>query len=141
MRSSMRTIKHKFVEFIPEHKNMENGVIYVSLDYDTVVHNCLCGCGQQVVTPLSPTDWKLTYNGESVSLYPSIGNWEFDCKSHYWIKEDKMIEAEMWSEQRVRSKREADQKEKARYFEKEVDGNEETLLRKLKAFLIRIVKG
>ncbi|WP_245801874.1 DUF6527 family protein [Chitinophaga sancti] len=32
--------------------------------------------------------FKLTYDGETVSLHPSIGNWQFNCKSHYWINKD-----------------------------------------------------
>jgi len=40
--------------------------------------------------PLGPTDWKLTFDGESVSLYPSVGNWNFPCQSHYWIQENKV---------------------------------------------------
>ncbi len=136
----MKTIDHKFVEFIPERQDMEDGIIYISLDYDTAVHSCLCGCGQQVVTPLSPTDWKLTYNGESVSLNPSIGNWEFDCKSHYWIRKGKIIWDELWSEQRVRSGKEADQKIKAHYYEQKDDETKETLFHKLKAFLNRLFR-
>ncbi|WP_353963011.1 DUF6527 family protein [Streptomyces sp. NBC_00365] len=36
-----------------------------------------CGCGRKVVTPLAPQEWKLTLDGVSVSLHPSIGNWSF----------------------------------------------------------------
>ncbi len=135
----MKIIDHKFVEFIPEQKEMEDGVIYISFEYDTAIHNCMCGCGEQVVTPLSPTDWKLTYNGEAVSLFPSIGNWEFDCKSHYWVREGKVIWAEMWSEQRVRSGREADQVAKSHHYEQKNDKNKETLFHKLKALLVRLM--
>jgi hypothetical protein len=37
-------------------------------------------------SPLSPTDWKLTFDGVSVSLHPSDGNWSFPCRSHYRIE-------------------------------------------------------
>jgi hypothetical protein len=47
------------------------------------------------VTPFSPKDWKLIFYGESVSLYPSIGNWNFPCKSHYWITKNS-IEPARW---------------------------------------------
>lgn len=80
----MRTLQHKFVEFIPE--VIEENVLYISVHYCTAIHKCVCGCGNEVVTPLSPTDWELTFNGKAVSLYPSIGNWNFDCQSHYFIK-------------------------------------------------------
>jgi hypothetical protein len=76
-------LTHKFVKSVPE--QMEDGVIYVSVDYATAIHKCCCGCGNEVVTPLSPTDWELTFDGKSISLYPSIGNWNFKCQSHYWI--------------------------------------------------------
>lgn len=71
---------HEFVEHIPD--DLKDGVIYVSMTFRTVAHKCCCGCGNEVITPLSPTDWKLTFNNESISLYPSIGNWNFDFKSH-----------------------------------------------------------
>ncbi|XWN36865.1 MAG: DUF6527 family protein [Balneola sp.] len=112
----MKIIDHKFVEFIPDQKEMQDGVIYISLEYDTAVHNCACGCGEQVVTPFSPTDWKLTYNGESVSLYPSIGNWEFNCRSHYWIKKGKILWAEDWSDKQIEANRYLDKKTKEKSF-------------------------
>ena len=79
----MKTMQHKFVEFIPD--VIEEGVLYISIEYCTAIHKCVCGCGNEVVTPLSPTDWELTFNGKTVSLDPSIGNWSFKCQSHYWI--------------------------------------------------------
>ena len=57
---------HKFVEPIPE--RLEEGVLYISIHYATGMHLCACGCGHQVVTPLSPTDWEMTFDGETVSL-------------------------------------------------------------------------
>jgi hypothetical protein len=80
----MKTVQHQFVEFIPE--AIDEGILYVSIPYATAVHKCVCGCGNEVVTPLSPKDWQLTFNGKAVSLSPSIGNWNFACRSHYWIK-------------------------------------------------------
>lgn len=82
-------IKHEFVEFIP--KERKEGVIYVSIPYATAVHNCLCGCGLKVVTPISPVGWQLTYDGETISLRPSIGNWSFPCRSHYVIRRDTVL--------------------------------------------------
>jgi hypothetical protein len=81
-------LQHRFVEFMPE--TLEEGVLYVSMEYCTAIHNCVCGCGNKVVTPISPTDWQLQFNGKSVSLKPSIGNWSFDCQSHYWITNNKV---------------------------------------------------
>jgi hypothetical protein len=81
-------ISHEFVEFVPE--KLVEGVLYISISYATAQHLCLCGCGHTVVTPLSPTDWRLTFNGETVSLWPSIGNWSFACQSHYWIEHNRV---------------------------------------------------
>ena|SRR5436190_220592 len=87
----MKTFTHKFVEFMPE--RLEPDVLYVSLRFSLVSHLCACGCGQEVVTPLSPKDWQLIFNGETVSLYPSIGNWAFKCRSHYWIEQNRAVRA------------------------------------------------
>ncbi len=55
----------EFVKSIPN--ELEDGTLYVSMEYATVAHKCCCGCGKEVVTPLSSTDWMLTYDGESIS--------------------------------------------------------------------------
>ena len=86
------------------------------MDYATVAHKCCCGCGREVVTPLSPTDWKLTYDGESISLNPSIGNWSFECKSHYWIENSTIKWAEQWSEERIALGRVHDRSAKKRNY-------------------------
>lgn len=84
----MKTLTHKFVENVPE--ILEDNVLYISILYETVIHKCCCGCGNEVVTPLSPVGWSLIFDGETVSLEPSIGNWNFECKFHYWIKNNKV---------------------------------------------------
>jgi hypothetical protein len=108
------SISHEFVEFIPP--NLKEGTIYVSIPFATAVHKCFCGCGQEVVTPLSPTDWKLIFDGVTVSLDPSIGNWSFNCQSHYWIKRNKAIWAHRWSEDEINAGRIHDRSAKEEYF-------------------------
>ena len=76
-------LRFKFVDVIPD--ALDDDVLYVSVMYAIAVHRCCCGCGNEVVTPFDPTDWKLTFDGKSVSIHPSIGNWSFECQSHYWI--------------------------------------------------------
>lgn len=90
-----RTIEPRFVKSVP--RQLEAGVLYVSMEFSTAIHSCYCGCGHEVVTPLSPTGWKLIYDGESVSLRPSIGNWNFPCKSHYFITQNRIILAESFA--------------------------------------------
>jgi hypothetical protein len=105
---------HEFVEYIP--KELIDGIIYVSIPFGTAVHKCPCGCQNRVVTPLSPTDWKITYDGESVSLHPSIGSWNLECKSHYWIKNNEIIWAAEWSKEEIETGRRQDILEKEEYY-------------------------
>lgn len=93
----MKKLNHKFVEFIPE--ALDDDVLYVSVIHGTAVHGCCCGCGREVVTPLTPADWELTFDGETVSLYPSIGNWNFPCRSHYWITKNRVEWAPSWGQE------------------------------------------
>jgi hypothetical protein len=86
-----RTVRHAFVDLMPSER--ETGVVYISMKYSTAVHDCLCGCGMKVVTPIRPDKWTLTYDGAAISLSPSIGNWSFPCKSHYWIRAGSVTDA------------------------------------------------
>lgn len=109
-----KTLTHEFVEFIPD--AIEEGKIYVSIGYATAIHKCACGCGREVVTPLSPTDWKLIFDGKTVSLDPSIGNWGFPCRSHYWVKNNRALWVEDWSQSRIDANRTHDRRAKRVYF-------------------------
>src|SRR5579875_1493375 len=93
------SVSHEFVEDIP--LQLDEGIVYVSIPYSTVVHLCPCGCRNKVVTPLSPAEWQLLYDGESVSLTPSIGNWEFPCRSHYWICHNRIRWARQWTTEEI----------------------------------------
>ena len=108
------SLEHEFVEFIPS--ELQEGVLYVSVQYATAVHRCACGCGNKVVTPISPADWQLLFDGDSVSLMPSIGNWQFPCRSHYWIKSDKVRWAEPWTDAQIAAGRQREARDRARYF-------------------------
>jgi len=107
-------LTHKFVESIPE--TLEDAVLYVSVTYGTAVHRCCCGCGREVVTPLTPTDWKLIFDGETVSLYPSIGNWNFPCRSHYWIRNNRVEWAEDWPEKKIETAAAEDREQKGWFY-------------------------
>ncbi|MEO9593508.1 MAG: DUF6527 family protein [Sulfitobacter sp.] len=80
------------------------------------MHLCCCGCSREVVTPLSPTDWKLIFDGETLSLTPSVGNWNFSCRSHYFIRHDRVIEAGPWSDEMVQAEKQRDKAAKASYY-------------------------
>lgn len=82
-------MRHKFVEYIPS--EIEENTLYISIEFDVAKHKCACGCEADIVTTFSPARFQLTYDGETVSLHPSIGNWNHACKSHYFIKKDKVV--------------------------------------------------
>lgn len=114
----MKTVKYKFVTSIPD--KLEDCVLYISMEYGTAIHKCICGCGNEVVTPFSPTDWNINYDGESVSLNPSIGNWSFECQSHYWIIKNEIIHSSKWSEEEIEYNRNRDKEVKAKFYKKHV---------------------
>jgi hypothetical protein len=107
-------LKHEFVEFIPDEP--ERGTLYISIRFATASHVCCCGCGNKVVTPIRPTDWKLIFDGKTVSLHPSIGNWSFPCQSHYWIRNNRVEWAPQWSREQIERGRLHDSHAKEDYF-------------------------
>lgn len=107
-------LRPEFVEHIPE--VLEDGVLYVSMNFATTMHKCCCGCAREVIAPLSPTDWEITYNGASISVSPSIGNWSFECQSHYWIEENRVRWAGRWTPERIAQGRAADRAAKDAHF-------------------------
>jgi hypothetical protein len=84
----VQSLRPQFVEFIPD--KLEEGALYISRRFSTATHLCCCGCGLEVVTPLNPAKWRLEERGGTVSLKPSVGNWSFPCKSHYWINNNQI---------------------------------------------------
>ena len=100
--TGMQSLNHEFVQFMPA--DLADGVLYVSIPFVTAMHLCCCGCGNEVVTPLNPDAWRLTFDGESASLHPSISSPDLDCRSHYWITHDKVCWVPQWSERKPGSR-------------------------------------
>ena len=57
---SRATYTHKFVKAFPD--RLDEGVIYVSVEFATAAHRCFCGCGSEVYTRFAPTDWSMKFN-------------------------------------------------------------------------------
>jgi hypothetical protein len=108
------TIQHQFVDTVPD--ALQEGVVYVCIPYTTAVHRCLCGCGEEVVTPIRPTGWSLTFDGVTVSLHPSIGNWDFPCRSHYWITHNRVRWDRQWTPAEVATGRRREDAHRTQYF-------------------------
>lgn len=87
------SVTFEFVDSIPPTLPVE-ATLYIAFSRRVTAHLCLCGCGEKVVLPLRPNRWSLTYDGETISMAPSIGNSGLACRSHYWIKKSRV---EWWS--------------------------------------------
>lgn len=107
--------KHEMVASIPE--ILQANTLYITEEGDVAGHLCACGCGREVITPLSPTDWSIEVNRSGASLSPSIGNWAFPCRSHYFICDDIVVWARDMPDKAVAAGRERDQARKRRYYE------------------------
>ena len=104
-------MKKAFVNRIPP--QIEDGVLYICLDCDVIIHKCACGCGEKVVLPIAPEHWQLFYNGE-VTLSPSIGNYQYECKSHYFIRNSKVVWVDSESKDKIHKKKK--RKKKMSFF-------------------------
>ncbi len=123
----LKKIRAKFVEYIPD--NLEDGVLYISITYNTATHKCASGCGEIIVTPITPTDWTLIWDGDTVTLDPSIGNWSLPCHSHYWIRKSKVIWVRKWSSSEIESNRTLDLRRKETYFNEKKNGTQKKTYR------------
>lgn len=121
--------KNRFVEYIPE--QLEEGVLYLSMENNVGAHSCACGCGKEVITPISPTDWHLQFDGVSITLEPSIGNWAFPCQSHYFIRNSGVRWADKMSDEAIKYGKDRDKFAKKRYFDQSSSGLEVTKKLKL----------
>lgn len=100
-------IAPQLVELAPP--TLKPGVLYISQKYKVAVHLCCCGCGEKVVTPLSPAEWRVSLADGNVSLYPSIGNWAMRCRSHYWVRNNRVVWARAFSQSMINAVHRRDQ--------------------------------
>jgi hypothetical protein len=109
---TIKSLTPQFVESFPQ--KLEPGELYLAMEFATAAHLCACGCGNKVITPFSPTDWQMSFDGETVSLKPSIGNWTFKCRSHYWLRCGRIEWAGNMSQEAITAGRKRDAEAKAR---------------------------
>ena len=115
----LRQITPEFVDEIP--RELDRDKLYVCIRFCAVTHLCACGCNIEINTPLHPTGWTILYNGDSVSLFPSVGNWSENCQSHYWITNNKIHWAAKWSRRKIEQTRIARDRELGLYFGTDTD--------------------
>ena len=97
----------EFVIAVPE--TLNEGVLYISMPFATAIHLCACGCRSEIVTPLRPGQWRMIFDG-TITIRPSIGNWSFPCRSHYFIDRNRVVWAPTWSDVDVAHQRQAPQR-------------------------------
>lgn len=96
----VKFLKPEYVNQLPD--QMEEGSFYICKDFDLTAHKCCCGCGEDVFNKLGPAKWSLSeHHDGSVSLNPSIGNWKYACKSHYWITKNRVTDAGPMSDAKI----------------------------------------
>lgn len=102
------------VEYMPT--KLDPGILYVAEKFKAAAHLCACGCGTIVRTPLDR--WSLTETRMGPSLYPSIGNWQEPCQSHYWINRGEVRWADKWTPEQIAAGRQYEEERVRAYHDK-----------------------
>lgn len=76
------SFRYQAVERIP--KQLNNGVVYHSEEFEVAALLCACGCGHRVML-LVPDSHQVTSDGGLATVRPSIAVCDAPCKSHYVI--------------------------------------------------------
>lgn len=115
-------------------KQLDQGTLYVSKKFNTAAHLCACGCGLKVRTPLKPTEWTLIVSAQRPTLTPSIGSWQFPCKSHYWIYKGEIVWENQWSDSQILEGRYNENLRRKTYFN-HINRSEFSFLQKIYKWL------
>lgn len=129
----IETLEPAFVESAPD--QLEEGVLYVSTTYASAMHLCCCGCGTEVITPLSPARWSITFDGETISLWPSVGNWSQPCRSHYIIRKNQVIGSHSWCGRRIAKGQQGDRRAIAAHLQEQDPKADRSLFQRLTSWL------
>ena len=108
-------IKLQRVYYMP--KELKPGVLYVSEEFGTAAHLCVCGCGAKIRTPLGPTEWAFEETASGPTLRPSVGNWQQACQSHYWINRGEIVWAPKWTPEQIAAGRHYEEECRRAYYD------------------------
>ncbi len=118
----MIKIKLERVHYMP--KLLEPGILYISEEFGTAAHLCACGCGAKIRTPLGPTEWSIEDTDAGPTLWPSVGNWQQACKSHYVIYRGEVKWAGTWTDTQIHAGRVREEKRREVYYRALYSGSE-----------------
>lgn len=111
----LNSITLQRVEYMP--KQLEPGILYVSDKFGTAAHLCACGCGAKIRTPLGPTEWSIQETPSGPDVWPSVGNWQQRCQSHYVIHAGKIVWCEKWTPEQIAAGRRGEEQRREAYYE------------------------
>jgi Family of unknown function (DUF6527) len=130
----LNTIRLERVQYMP--KKLSPGILYVSEKYSVAGHLCACGCGNKVIVPLGPAEWSFSEQRGRPSLWPSIGNWQLPCRSHYIIAQGSIEWAGAWTDEQILSGRRAEERRRQAHYSKKP----QTVLAKIWDWLVRTLR-
>ncbi|MDE1152229.1 MAG: DUF6527 family protein [Micavibrio sp.] len=125
-------IKIQRVQYMP--KELTSGILYVSEEFDIAMHLCACGCGSKIRTPLGVTEWRVEETKDGVTLYPSVGNWQQKCQSHYWIHGGEVLWAEPWSKEKIAAGQKREGQRRQVYYDSMYGSNNTSYVQKVWAW-------
>lgn len=99
MTTKIKRMELRNVHYMP--KVLVPGILYVSEEFHTAAHLCACGCGAKIRTPLGPTEWAMKVTPTGPSLWPSVGNWQRACRSHYVVDHGSIIWRGQWTPEQI----------------------------------------
>jgi hypothetical protein len=135
----VKVLMPRYVANLPE--QLEEGVFYICEEFDATAHKCCCGCGEEVYNKLGPAKWQLTKEHDgTVSLHPSVGNWKYACRSHYWIANNRVIDAGAMSNRAIKAVQERDRCDRDRAVEHYNAQTRQTLWQRVGTAIVRAFK-
>lgn len=93
--TEFREVRHVADITYPEEGDLDEGVLYIVDDSPYVQYLCPCGCGSDVLLPTNKHErgydgWGFVETGGAVSLSPSVYSSGLPCKSHYFIRNNRI---------------------------------------------------
>jgi hypothetical protein len=110
---------------------LEQGIFYVSREYNTTAHLCASGCGFRVVLPLGKGGWTIG-DEQTLTVSPSVHVPK--CNSHYWIRNGGIQWARQLSADEIQKFGATDQ------LEYNIELQKKSLIDKAKALIQRLFK-
>ena len=99
----VRHVEHPLYPEFDEGDKLENGVLYIvdgalKDGMQRIQYNCPCGCGNTVMIPFvregqykrETPAWAYREKEGKVTLSPSVFSTGFPCRSHYFIRENRI---------------------------------------------------